>query len=127
MIHFDTNALIALPQWSRDHHRVIERVVAGEPAAVCAVVWYEFLIGPIAADEIDLARAFLQDRIQAIDDADAQLAAQLFNDGGRRRGLKTDALIAACAIRADAEFVTINAADFKPFVSQGLRLLPTSF
>ena len=126
MIHFDTNALIALPQWSRDRHPVIERIVAGEPSAVCAVVWYEFLIGPIDSDEIDLARAFLQNKIEPIGDLDAQLAAQLFNDGGRRRGLKTDALIAACAIRADAQFVTINATDFESFVGQGLRLLPAT-
>ena len=125
MIHFDTNALIALPQWARNAHPVIRRVVAGEPAAVCSVVWYEFLIGPIDAAEIDLTRAFLQGRIQPIDDEDATLAAQLFNDCGRRRMLKTDALIAASAIRANADFLTVNVADFEPFASHGLRLMRT--
>ncbi len=38
--------------------------------------------------------------------------------------LKTDALIAAMAIRAKAEFVTLIGADFEPFVNQGLRLFP---
>jgi predicted nucleic acid-binding protein len=123
VIHFDTNALIALPQWARASHPTIRRIVAGEPAAVCSVVWYEFLIGPIDVAEIDLARAFLQGRIQPIDDEDATLAAQLFNDCGRRRTLKTDAWIAASAIRANAEFVTVNVADFEPFAKHGLRLL----
>src|SRR5882724_28816 len=113
MIHFDTNALIALPQWPRAKHPAIRRVAAGEPAAVCSVVWYEFLIEPIDAAEIDLAQAFQQGRIQRIDDEDALLAARLFNDCGRRHTLKTDALIAAAAIRAHAEFVTVNVADFE--------------
>ena len=48
----------------------------------------------------------------------------MFNTAGRKRLLKTDALIAAMAIRAKAEFVTLNGADFEPFVSPGLRLFP---
>jgi predicted nucleic acid-binding protein len=44
------------------------------------------------------------------------------NAGGRRRTLKTDALIAAVAIRARAEFVTVNRVDYEPFVVQELRL-----
>lgn len=125
MIHFDTNALIALPLWAREHHPVIRQVVDGEPAGVCSVVWYEFLIGPIEATEIDLAHAFLQGRIVGVDREDAVMAATLFNVAGRRRTLKTDALIAAAAIRANAQFITVNSADFEPFVSHGLRLLPS--
>ena len=124
MIHFDTNALISLPIWAREDHPAIRCVLDGEPAAVCSVVWYEFLIGPINTDEIDLARAFIQDRIVDVDQKDAALAATLFNTAGRKRKLKTDALIAAAAIRADARFVTVNKIDFDPFVGQGLRLLP---
>lgn len=123
MIHFDTNALVALPLWARDGHPVVRRVLAGEPASACAVVWYEFLSGPLMPDEADLARAFLQGRIEPITEDDAVLAASLFNAAGRRRTLKTDALIAATAIRARAQFVTLNTADFEPFVTQGLQLL----
>jgi predicted nucleic acid-binding protein len=50
----------------------------------------------------------------------------LFNARGRHRNLKTDALIAAAAIRANAEFVTVNVADFKPFIAHGLRLVPAA-
>jgi len=37
-----------------------------------------------------------------------------------------DALIAAAAIRADALFVTVNTADFEPFVAHGLKLMPAT-
>lgn len=124
MIHFDTNALIALPQWARDGHDVIDRVLDGEAAAVCAVVWYEYLLGPLEDTEAELAHAFLAGRVEPIGEADAALGAELFNAAGRRRTLKTDALIAAAAIRAHADFVTVNTTDFQPFLANGLRLIP---
>jgi hypothetical protein len=37
--------------------------------------------------------------------------------------LKTDALIAAAAIRHDALFIMTNIANFEPFVTQGLSLM----
>lgn len=123
MIHFDTNALIYLPQWAKGGHTVIERVAAGEPAAVCSIVWYEYLCGPLNQEEVELAHAFVQGRILPVAEADARLAAELFNATGRKRQHRTDILIAACAIRADAEFVTANAADFQPFAAHGLRLV----
>ncbi|MBS0193003.1 MAG: PIN domain-containing protein [Proteobacteria bacterium] len=123
MIHFDTNALVALPLWAQQGHPAISRVLAGEAAAASAVVWYEFLSGPLATEEVRLARAFLQGRILPITEDDAEVAARLFNAAGRKRKLKTDALIAAVALRAGAEFVTLNATDFMPFVAQGLRLV----
>jgi predicted nucleic acid-binding protein len=124
VIHFDTNALVALPLWAQDDHPAVQSVLDGEPAAVCSLVWYEFLSGPVEESEADLARAFVADHILAIEDADATLAAKLFNATGRKRALKTDALIAACAIRADALFVTVNRSDFEPFVAHGLRVMP---
>ncbi|MDN5850783.1 MAG: PIN domain-containing protein [Nitrococcus sp.] len=124
MIHFDTNALIALPQWARSGHTLVDRVVDGEAAAVCALVWYEYLLGPLADGEAELARAFLGGNIEPVHEADAEFAAGLFKAAGRRRRLKTDALIAAAAIRAGADFVTVNVADFQPFVDHGLQLIP---
>ena len=96
----------------------------GESVAVSALVWYEFLSGPLAETEAGLARAFIEGRILPVGEDAAELAAELFNAAGRKRTLKTDAHIAAMAIRAKAEFVTLNGADFEPFVSQGLRLFP---
>jgi predicted nucleic acid-binding protein len=122
MIHLDTNALIAMPAWARARHPLVNRIREGEPAAVCTMVWYEFVCGPADALEVDLARQLIQGRILPIGPRDAELAAHLYNATGRRRGLRTDALIAASAINADAEFATLNAVDFKPFVEFGLRL-----
>lgn len=94
----------------------------GEPAAVSTIVWYEFLIGPLAPREAELARAFVRGRVVPAEEADAELAAELYNVAGRQRTLKTDALVAAIAIRADAALVTLNADDFRPFTEHGLRL-----
>lgn len=124
MIHFDTSALVILPLWARSGHPLVQAVLDGEPVGACTVVWYEFLCGPLAQDEAELARAFLQGRIVPLTEDDAVLAASLFNAAGRRRTLKTDALIAAAAIRAKARLATLNTVDFEPFVAQGLQLVP---
>jgi predicted nucleic acid-binding protein len=122
MIHLDTNALIALPLWAREGHPVLTRIAAGEQAGISAVVWYEFLIGPVADDEVALARAFVRGNIVALETEDAGLAATLYNQAGRRRSLKTDTLIAAVAMRAGAELLTVNTDDFLPLVPLGLKL-----
>jgi predicted nucleic acid-binding protein len=122
MIHLDTNALIALPHWARDGHPAIARIAAGEAAAISIVAWYEFLIGPISDQEIALAFGFVRGNLVALETEDARLAADLYNQAGRRRTLKTNALIAATAIRAKASLLTINAEDFRPFVPLGLEL-----
>jgi predicted nucleic acid-binding protein len=122
MIHLDTNALIALPQWARQNTALVQRIAGGAPTAVSAVVWYEFLSGPVTAAEIGMARALICGRVVPISEDDALLAANLFNQTGRRRTLKTDTLIAAVAIRADASFATLNTDDFAPFTAHGLRL-----
>lgn len=123
MIHFDTNGLIYLPQWAREGHPVVDRVASGEPAAACAIVWYEYLCGPLAPGEAELAHAFLQGRVLAVTAEDAQLAATLFSATGRRRAHRTDTLVAACAIRAKAAFVTANVNDFTALVAHGLHLV----
>jgi len=124
LIHFDTNALVALPHWAEQGHPVIQGIAAGQPGAVCSLVWYEFLIGPVDESEIRLAQAFLRGAIVPIDQDDARLAADIYNTAGRKRRLKTDALIAACAIRAGASLLTLNQDDFLPFQAMGLRLAP---
>jgi predicted nucleic acid-binding protein len=122
LIHFDTNALVALPHWAEQGHPVIQSIADGQPAGVSSVVWYEFLIGPVDEAEIRLAHAFLRGAIVQIDRDDARLAADIYNTAGRKRRFKTDALIAACAIRAGASLLTLNQGDFLPFQAMGLRL-----
>lgn len=123
MIHLDTNVLIALPQWARIGHPLIDRIEAGEPVAACALVWYEFSSGPLLEDELRFALSLLGRRIVPVRQADAELAAHLFNSTGRKPRLRADALIAACAINASAPLATLNVADFEPFAAAGLRLL----
>lgn len=122
MIHLDTNALIELPGWIINGHPVIDRVRAGDLAAASAIAWYEFVTGPVDDAEIRLAEAFIEQRIIPLDADHAQLAAQIFNSTGRKRKLKIDVLIAATAIHANAEFLTGNLDDFRPFISSGLKL-----
>lgn len=122
-IQFDTNALIALPVWVREGHPAIKRIQQGQQAAACALVWYEFVCGPVSDEHKLLARAVLAGRIEPVTEAAADLAGRMYNATGRIRRTRTDALIAACAISVDAEFVTLNRADFVPFVEFGLALL----
>lgn len=122
MIHLDANILVTLPYLIEQNHPLIERIGNGEQAAVCAPVWYEFLIGPLSESERELARHFIRNDVVPLTAEDAALAAELSNRAGRKRSLKTDALIAAAAIRAKVEFLTFNTVDFKPFVRDGLRL-----
>ena len=51
MLHFDTNALVALPHWAREGHPAVTRVLVKEPLAVSALVWHQFLAGPLAETE----------------------------------------------------------------------------
>lgn len=122
-IHFDTNALIALPMWARADHPVVARIQRGTPAAACALVWYEFVCGPVSDEHKRLAHAVLAGRIEPLIERDADLAGRLFNAGGRVRRTRTDVLIAACAINARAEFITLNREDFSGFIEHGLVLL----
>lgn len=123
MIHFDTNALIALPQRDRRGAPMVDRIVDGEAAAVCVIVWYEDLVGPLPQGEADLARSFVRQRIDPVTEKVTALAAELYNQADRSRRFTTDALIAATAMQADAELVTVNVDDFRPFETCGLRLL----
>jgi predicted nucleic acid-binding protein len=123
LIHFDTNALVALPLWARQGHPVVERIVAGARAAACSMVWYEFLCGPVSDEHVELAHAVLAGRIEPVGEAQAQRAARLFNAAGRARRLRTDALIAACALEAGAHLVTLNHQDFAAFEPHGLVLI----
>ena len=96
--------------------------MAGESLATSAVAWTEFLNGPVQPQEIVLVESIIESRIVPFDKAASVLAAELFNQTGRRRGSRFDCLIAASAILAPAEFATENRSDFTPFAAHGLKL-----
>jgi predicted nucleic acid-binding protein len=64
---------------------------------------------------------FPSESIVPFDAEEAAIAARLYRSLPRGRGREVDLMIAACAIRHDAELWTLNAADFKDI--PGLRLL----
>ena len=123
MIHLDTNYLIGLAVPGLSPAQNVDQWLAtGEPLAASALVWTEFLNGPVSADEIALVESVIEENLVAFEKPTAVLAAQLFNQGGRRRGSRFDCLIAATAILAGAQLATENTKDFTPFVPFGLKL-----
>ncbi len=93
----------------------------GDPLAMSTIAWAQFLCGPVEATHIDLAATLIPERI-AFEDRDASLAATLFNDTGRRRGSLADCMIAATALRGEAQLATLNRSDFNVFETAGLLL-----
>ena len=123
MIHLDTNYLVGLPVKGSVAALELDGWLAtGESLAASAIAWTEFLNGPVTPLEISRVEAILQSRIIPFGQAEAALAAELFNRTGRRRGSRFDCLIAATAIRAQAQVATLNQSDFKVFVPHGLML-----
>jgi predicted nucleic acid-binding protein len=87
MIHLDTNYLIGLlVKKSREAGDVDAWLAAGQPLATSAIAWTEFLNGPVDPLEVSRAAAVLQSRIVPFGQKEAALAADLFNQTGRRRG-----------------------------------------
>lgn len=120
MIHLDTNFLVAL---TRDESRATARVThwlqERREIHVSTVAWAEFLCGPVR--NTAFVEALLPPPI-AFEVDDAAKAAALFNATGRRTRSLQDCMIAAVAIRADAELATIDVKDFRRFEQFGLRI-----
>jgi predicted nucleic acid-binding protein len=85
------------------------------------VAWYEFLCGPVTANQRDTVRTFLES-VLPFDEEHAAIAAELYA-AGRKRSLRVDAMIAAAAISANATLAPNNRDDFELFVDSDLELL----
>jgi len=79
------------------------------------------LCGPLDKTDESLARQIFPNP-EPLLAADAELAARLFNQTGRRSRSLADCMIAAVAIRCGANLATINIADFQLFAQYGLVL-----
>jgi predicted nucleic acid-binding protein len=124
MIHLDTNYLIGLlVRGSVPAAAVGAWLTAGESLAASAIVWTEFLNGPVTPVEITRVESVLQSRVVPFGRAEAVVASELFNKAGRRRGSRFDCLVAATAMLAQAELATANHSDFRIFVPHGLKLI----
>ena len=123
MICLDTNYLIrCLEDGSEEAGRITDWYRSGERLITPVPAWYEFLCGPITMEREEIVRAFLAEVIP-FTEAEAREAARLFNAAGRKRSLRVDAMIAATAIVAGAQFATGNRGDFAPFLPLGLELV----
>jgi predicted nucleic acid-binding protein len=122
LIHLDTSFLIrGMVVDSVEDKRLRRWLRARETIRVSAIVWAEFLCGPVPAWVAEDAAELFGEPLP-FDGMDATLASQLFNVGGRRRGTMLDCMVASVAIRATATLATANVADFKRFAPLGLML-----
>ena len=122
MIHLDASFLILALAGGTPQDRMLRAWLAsGEALGMSAVAWTEFLCGPVEAADLELVDQVVRERV-AFGEAEAALAARLFNESGRRRGSLADCMIAASAIRAGAPLATENPKDFRRFSAAGLRL-----
>jgi predicted nucleic acid-binding protein len=122
MIHLDTNFLVsALQPGTGEESKVNSWLSRNEMLGTSAVAWAELFCGPLSARDELIARQMFS-MVESLLGADAEMAAQLFNNTGRRSRSLADCMIAAVAIRCGARLATINTADFQPFVQYGLAL-----
>ncbi len=123
MIHLDSSFLIAaLVRGSRQDLKLREWLRGGEPLAISTIAWAEFLCGPVETRHVELAERIVPQHLP-FEDPDATLAAQLFNQSGRRRGSLADCMIAATALRHEAPLATNNPSDFGRFETAGLSVI----
>lgn len=122
MIHLDTSFLIrALVRNSPQDRRLRDWMRSGEQVGISSVGWAEFLCGPVAPLQMKLVARILSEHV-SFGEAEAALAAALFNEAGRRRGSLSDCMIAATAICAEAALATHDPKDFQHFAGAGLTL-----
>jgi predicted nucleic acid-binding protein len=123
MVHLDTSFLIrALVRGSREDALLREWLDDGEDLRMSAIAWTEFLCGPIAIIDHELASRVVSARVVFTEDQ-ATVAARLFNESGRRRGSMVDCMIAAAALAERAPIVTANPDDFGRFTAAGLGVI----
>lgn len=118
LIHLDANYAIAALRRSSPQSRQLEKWLSrGVLVQMSAVAWSEYLCGPRGA--LDEARVRTTRRmvgeIEPFTGSDAELAGELFNATGRRSRSHVDCMIAAPAIRREAELATLNLEDFRRF------------
>ena len=122
MIHLDTSFLIrALIRGTPEDLALRRWIKAGEPLVVSTVAWAEFRCGPLQKPELAAAAAII-DRHREFTRDDAETAARLYNESGRRRGSLMDCMIAAVALADGAAVATSNTPDFQRLGELGVTL-----
>jgi len=121
VIHLDTSFLIrALIAGTAEANSVQQWINGGRILRISAVVWTEFVCGPLDSRDLSFAATILAEPVPFAAD-DGVRAGELFNQIGRRRRSLIDCMIAAALIGADASLDTSNRAEFERM--RGLRLM----
>ena len=123
MILLDTNYLIgSLVAGSDESKQILDWLQQGEVLITAMPAWYEFLCGPVSEVQVKAVQSVLTE-IVPLNEVQSQEAARFFNHTGRRRALRKDVLIAACAALKGASLATRKTSDFNAFVTHGLQLV----
>ena len=129
--HLDTDYLISFadlfhPNNVRVRSEIMEWTIAGYELCASSVAWQEFYSGksrPRPPEITAYAKGMLTGGIVQFGEEQAEKAAELFHQIGRKKMLVYDCAIAAAAIVANAELATFNLDDFKLFVPFGLHIV----
>jgi predicted nucleic acid-binding protein len=123
LTHLDASFLVhALRKGTRADALLREWLRKSEPIGISAMAWTEFCCGPLEPQDLEIARRLVAEP-EPVRADDAERAATLFNDTGRRRGSLADCIIAAVALRLKAPLATDNVAEFRRFERFGLRIV----
>ena len=114
MVVLDTSVLVDALTGRQAGAAVLRRAMhGGERLSLTTLVLYEWRRGPRRAEELAAQEAlFPSESAIVFGHADATKAAELYRAVRGARGREIDLAIAACAICADAQLWTLNAADF---------------
>ena len=122
-LHLDTNCLIDLLLGNNKTRSVLKtKLLVGWKCSTSAIAWHEFVCGPLTSEQRQDIWDFLEGRILPLDFGIAELAADIFNKTGRKKGSKADCIIAATAIHHKAKLLTWNKVDFKSMKKLGFAL-----
>jgi predicted nucleic acid-binding protein len=123
VIHLDANYLILGANRSgAEGANLLRWAGAGEAFGTSSVAWIEFATGPATPAVVDFMLQLLEERVVPVGRDEAELAAILFNDVGRKRSARYDCMIAATAIRSGSRLATTHLASFRSFAARGLAL-----
>jgi predicted nucleic acid-binding protein len=122
-LHLDTNCLIDLLFGNSKTRSILKaKLLAGWICSTSTLAWHEFVCGPLQSEQKQDIWDFLEGRVLPMDFEIAELAAEIFNKSGRKKGSKPDCIIAATAIYHNATLLTWNKKDFRNIKKLGFAL-----